>query len=296
MTVHALMKRALNTVLAVLFCVLAGSGAECCRDSVQPKPLRPVISSFMAGVGRSAVLDTYLSPVRYDGIDLRLGYERIQAMKFSPERWVMQINAGIDYTPAKNPARSRTIHTLMVDAGWGMMHRWRDLLAPRLQFYAGGFTSVRGGALYAPDNSNNVVSVKAAWNIGFSGMVAYNLKLWRLPVTLRYQASLPLLGVMYSLDYGDNYFEMYEGNTSGLVHLGWIGNCFTMTNLVTADMHLGNTTLRVGYRGVAETSWVNNLNTQIFRHSFVLGVGGEWISLKPGKPLSDKARVISAMY
>lgn len=293
---RSFMKKICSIISCVALALFSCYGTETIGDSVVVKPVRPVMSSFMVDVGGASVLDTYLSPVRYEGVNMRLGYERMKAMKFNPEKWVKQLEVGVDYVPSENPAQTRIIHTLMLDAKWGMMHRWRDVAVSRLQLFAGGSTQLHGGALYAPANSNNVVSVKLGWDLAFSGMAVYNCKIGRMPVTFRYQATLPLVGVLYSLDYGENYYEMYVGNYAGLVHFGWPGNHFSMTNLVTADMHFGNTTLRVGYRGVTETSWVNNLNTQIFRHSFVLGIGGEWIGIKSGTDLSEKARIISAIY
>ena len=277
----------------VLCCAFNVTAKDCC-DSVQSKPVRPVMSAYMLDIGGASVLDTYLSNVRYKGLNLRLSYERMQAMKFNPDKWIMQLETGVDYTPSENPAGNYTIHTLMADFKWGMMHRWK--MSPELQLFGGGSTHFRGGALYAPANSNNVVSVKVDWGVDLTGMAVYNRKIGKLPVTFRYQATLPVLGVFYSPEYGESYYEMYVGNHSGLVHVGWLGNHFSMTNLLTADMHFGNTTVRVGYRGVIETSWINNLNTQIFRNSVVLGLCGEWLSVKPGSTLSEKARIISAMY
>lgn len=286
------MKRIFGIVLSVLL----GAGiavANTSADSVAA-PLRPAMSSFMIELGGASVLDTYLSPMCYSGNTIRVDYERMKAMKFSPDCWVAQIETGADYAYTLNPAQTRLFHTVMFDFKWGMMHRWRP--APGLQLYAGGSTQFRGGAIYAPSNSNNVVSVKTNINLALSGMAAYTLKLGKMPVTLRYQATLPLVSAFYSLDYGESYFEMYEGNYSGLAHFGWPGNNFMMTNLVTADMHLGRTVLRLGYRNVAETSWVNNLNTQIFRNTFVIGVGGEWLNARSVSAGLEKARIISAIY
>lgn len=285
-----------NLLLFVLFMLAMPAYAQDSSEVAKSKLARPVLSSFMIDFGKASVLDTYLSPLRYRGLNARLEYERMQAMKFNPEKWIMQYEAGIDYSPAKNPAGSRLFHTLMADFKWGMMNRWKNLPFRGLQLYAGSSTQFRGGAIYAPSNSNNVVSVKMGWNVAFSGMVVYNMCIGKMPLTFRYQVTLPLVGVTYSLDYGENYFEMYEGNHSGLVHFAWIGNCFGITNFVTADMHLGCTTLRLGYRNVVETSWLNNLNTQMFRNSFVLGVGGEWLTLRPSSKVSEKTRLISAMY
>lgn len=290
------MKKIISFITGLFFSVAIGVHAQDNSDSVLIKTERPVMSAYMIDVGHASVLDTYLSNIRYAGVNLRLGYERMQAMKFNPDKWVMQFETGIDYSPAKNPAENHTIHTLMADFKWGMMHRWRMSEIDGLQLFSGGSTQFRGGALYAPANSNNVVSVKINWSVDITGMAVYNRKIGKLPVTFRYQVTLPMLGIFYSPEYGESYYEMYVGNHSGLVHFGWIGNHFAMNNLVTADMHFGNTILRVGYRNIVETSWMNNLNTQIFRNSFVLGVCGEWLSVRPGSKLSEKARIISSIY
>lgn len=285
----------LVSILSMLFLsALCSVNAQEKRDDVQSETVHPVMSAYMVDLGSASVLDTYLSSIRYKGVNLRLSYERMQAMKFNPDKWIMQLEAGVDYSPAKNPSKDISIHTLMADFKWGMMHRWK--ISPELQLFGGGNAEFRGGALYAPANSNNVVSVKINMGLNLTGMAVYNRKIGGLPVTFRYQATLPIVSASYSPEYGESYYEMYVGNHSGLVYVGWIGNHFTMQNLLTADMHFGKTTLRVGYRGVIETSWVNNLNTQIFRNSLVLGVCGEWISVKPGSSLSEKVKTISAMY
>lgn len=289
-------RKIISLLMTLVLCVMNRVSADESCDNMQNEPLRPVLSAYMVDYGGASVLDTYLSPIKYKGENMRIGYERMRAMKFNPKKWIMQYEAGVDYAPTKNPAENHTIHTLMVDFKWGMMHRWNLSMVEGLQLYGGGSTQLRGGALYAPANSNNVVSVKAAWSMDLTGMAVYNRKIGKLPVTFRYQATLPMIGVFYSPEYGESYYEMYVGNHSGLVHLGWVGNRFSMNNLVTADIHLDKTIFRIGYRNVVETSWVNILNTRIFRNSIVVGVCGEWLKLQPGAKVSENARIISAMY
>ena len=56
----------------------------------------------------------------------------------------------------------------------------------------------------------------------------------------------------------------------------------------------GGTTLRLGYRGRIETSWVNHINTHIFTHALVIGIGGELLSLRHGK--KPRGAVVSPQY
>lgn len=284
---------------AMALCVVAVFSAGVAyaqNDSTEVKIERPTISTFTAEVGSASILDTYLSPIRYHGVNLRLGYEGMKAMGFNPEKWVMQGVGAIEYANTKNPAGNHTIHSLMVDGKWGMMHRWRNVVFDKLDILAGGSVQLRGGVLYCAHNSNNPVSAKIRLGLNATGMAIYNTKIGRLPVTLRYQATVSVVNAFFSLEYGESFYELYLGNTKGIVNFGWWKNRYDMENLVTADLHFGKTVLRLGYRNLIETSWIHNLNTQIYTHGFVIGISGEWLQLNPKKGLSPKTKIISAMY
>ena len=284
--------RILATLVLATSCLYSSA-----QDSLQVEVLRPSISSFTAEVGGASILDTYLTPIRYHGVNTRLAYEGLRAMKFSPDRWIMQGVTAVEYANVQNPAGNHTMHSLMIDAKWGMMHRWNDVFTPRLTLHLGGSPQLRGGVIYNAYNSNNPVSAKIRLSLNLSAMASYHINVGRVPLTLRYQATLPTIGAFFSLDYGEAFYELYVGNTQGIVNVGWWGNRFDMENLLTADLHLGNSVLRLGYRNLIETSWVHNLNTQIFTHGFVIGISGEWLQLGARqKKLSPAVRIVSALY
>lgn len=283
------MKHLLLTLLSFIPALLLAG-----NDSITIKPLRPVASAYSLEFGWAQLTDTYLSPLRYSGWSASLQYERMQAMKFSPERWIMQLRTGLTVDRTENPAGNATMWNANLRLEWGMMHRWK--LPCKLTLAAGGGTGIDLGCLYSSRNGNNPASAKAAWTVNLTAMAVYNMTLGKLPVTLRYQPTIPLTGIFFSPDYGELYYEIYLGDDSGLVHPAWWGNYFRMENLLTADLHFGNTCLRIGYRGNILSTKVNNLNTRIITNSVVLGICGEWISLTPGKSISPEARVISALY
>ncbi len=283
--------------VAVALCAMAAPVLAVAADSIPPVAVaeRPVMSMFMVDCGHESLLDTYVSPVTYRGANVRLGYERMQAMRFNPRHWVMQLEAGVDYGNLKNPAGNHTEHSLMAECRWAMMRRWTDVAIGGLQVQAGGMTQFRGGIIYNPINSNNVVSVKLHWNVGVNALAAYTVgRNRRVPVTLRCQVTMPVAGVFFSPEYDESYYEIYVGNRKGLANFGWWGNRFDMTSLLTADLHLGGTVLRVGYRGRIATSWIKQINCHEFTHSFVLGIGGEWLSLSRRK--AAERHTIGAIY
>lgn len=257
---------------------------------------RPVTAAYTFETGTSHISDTYLTPLKYKGLAFGLGYERMQAMKFSPDSWVMQLCGRLDVNRAENPARNAAMWQLDLDLSWSMLHRWRIESLSGMQLYGGGMTMLDVGALYLARNGNNPVSAKAAWTVGLSAMAVYNFRISRLPVCLRYQAMLPVTGAFFSPDYGELYYEIYLGNHAGLAHAAWWGNYFRLNNLLTADLRLGATNLRLGYRADILSTKTNNIVSRDITHSFVIGVSGEWLSLPRSGTLSPKAKIISAMY
>ena len=276
-----------------VFFMTCGTMCALAQDESVEKPIRPVASVFNFDYGHASHLDTYLSPVRYGGNEFRLSYEGQWASGFSPYKWNNQLDLGVEYDNTHNPAGNHKTHVLMVDARWGMIHRWRDVFTSGLQLKAGGSTQLRGGVLYNDNNSNNVVSVKAHWSVGFMGQAIYSLPTKRVPITVRYQATLPVAGVFFSPDYDEAYYEIYLGNHSKLAHFGWWGNRFDMENLLTFDFHLGSTILRVGYRNRIESSWINNINSQRISHGIVVGIGGEFMGVNSKKRNNPKNNICS---
>ncbi|WP_290044384.1 DUF3316 domain-containing protein [uncultured Muribaculum sp.] len=281
------MTRLLLSILCVMLSAMAFAQDE-------PTTLRPVTSSYTYEIGGATLANTYLTPLKYKGWDMALNYERMQAMKFNPEKWVMRLTAGIDLNRTDNPAKNATMWRLVADFSWGMTYRFK--LPHNITLAGGGSTSLDLGCVYNARNGNNPVAVEAAWTVNLTGYASWNVKIGRLPVTLRYQPTIPLTGVFFSPDYGELFYEIYLGNHSGLAHCAWWGNYFRMENLVTADMHLGATSLRVGFRNNILSTSINDITTRTITYSTVIGVTTEWISLNPSRKADNNARIISALY
>ena len=290
------MKKIIIVLIGAMATLPLGAQEAAADQQAVETVLRPVTSAYTLSVGSSSSCDTYLSPLTYKGWSVGLGYERMQAMKFDPENFVMQLQFGADLTRGLNPAKNAYMFGFELRADWGMMRRWR-LPVPGLTLALGGSTSLSGGALYKSRPGNNPVSAKAAWTVNLTGYAAWNVRLGRLPVTLRYQPELPLLGVFFSPQYDELYYEIYLGNRRDLAHFAYPGSRFCMTNCMTADLHFGSTALRIGYRGTILSSRANNLTTNLTTNAFVIGISGEWISLNPSRSLSEQTiRTISALY
>nr|MBD5378168.1 DUF3316 domain-containing protein [Bacteroides sp.] len=282
--------RAAIALLVAFVASLTAAGAD------SDRPLRPVTSAWTVEIGSAHEADTYLSPLHYSGWHAGFNYERFQAMRFDPERWVMRLDIGAAVDRTDNPARNASMTGASLRDSWSMMRRFAIPAVSGLRVAAGGITELDAGALILSRNGNNPVSARAAWTVGLTAMATWSTRLGRLPVTLRYQPALPVIGAFFSPDYGELYYEISLGNHSNLAHCAWFGNRFAMSNLVTADLRFGATALRLGYSGRIISSKVNNIVTRSFTHALVIGVSGEWLSLSPVHTPTPETRIISAYY
>lgn len=148
-----------------------------------------------------------------------------------------------------------------------------------LRVGVGGEVSLNAGVLYLPRNGNNPAQAQVAATVGATAYGQYDLRIGRMPVTLRLQPRIPLLGAFFAPHYDELYYEIWLGNHSGLCRFAWPGSYFRVDNLLSADIHFGATTLRVGYRFDWLSSSASGNVSRAASHSFVLGVVVKRISL-----------------
>ena len=105
-----------------------------------------------------------------------------------------------------------------------------------------------------------------------------------------------LVGAFFVPEYGELYYEISLGNHPNSVHAAWPASYRAIYNLITSDLHLGSTTLRLGYRFDLISSQANHITSRHITHMAVIGIGGEWLSVAQRRPLTDTSHIISAYY
>lgn len=271
---------------------LAATAAAARTPADDAKPLRPVTSTYTLEIGSAHIADTYLTPMHYTGTHTALAYTRLQAMRFDPRRWTMQLRLGADADFTKNPAKNITLYNLGIRASWAMMRRIP--LSPAISAGIGPAIDFDAGVLYIDRSGNNPASARAALTADASAYAQWRGNILGIPVTARYAALLPIAGAFFSPDYGELYYQIYLGYRTGLVHTAWWPTYFALDNLATINIHLGATTLTLGYHNTIRSTKTSSLVTRNTTHALTIGITTDWISLRPTAKTLPDAPIIPA--
>ncbi len=259
------------------------------QESTQQSVI-PVNQSTLIGIGKAYLEDSYLSPIKYEGIAISLLHDRIKASRKYGSNILIQNQFRIQTAITKNP-------TLSSSEYWGNLNYNLNIFYPlidsgKLRLYGGGGTEALFGGIYNVRNTNNPGSLKTYVNLNLSSMVLYKLR----NLSLRWQLSTPFAGMFFSPEYGHSYYEIFTlGNDKGTVHFGSFHNQLALRSYFTVDIPFKNLTIRTGYLWDYYATDVNELITRTNAHQFVLGLAFESLYVG-GKRAQDKSIIKSVYY
>ncbi len=241
---------------------------EAGADSLPPN--RYTTHATMFGVGGSNQYESYLSPMEYTGPQLTFLRETLRKTRRADYRITMQTLWNGYLTYASNPAE--TADEIGGSVGYNATWHYNWTPLPGLRLMAGGGVGGDVGFLYNMRNSNNPAQARLSAALSASVAAIYRFRLGRHPFAVRYQADVPLLGGMFSPNYGQSYYEMFsQGNYDHNVCVTYPGNAFSLRQLLTLDFPVGRLTFRVGYLCDIRQSEVNRLRSHVYNHTFLLG-------------------------
>lgn len=229
-----------------------------------------ITNAQMIGIGAVNILDTYLSPEKYRGTELRYISHTLRERRDS--RWsrliVHQGNMSYSDNRSGNGGEIAGAYTF----SYGVHYNW-NFFDGSLNVKAGAQADVNVGFLYNTRNSNNPAQARLSLNISPSAAATYRFRLWQRNYSLRYELSVPLMGLMFSPNYGQSYYEIFSrGNYDHNIVPTTIGSTPSLRQMLTFDFSLGRTTLRLGYLGDFRQAKVNNLKYHSYSNMLVIGI------------------------
>lgn len=240
------------------------------------------VHATSVGIGRVHQLDTYLSPQTYSGPQLQLMHETLRATSWGGGHVSLQMLWQADFASSEN--RASNARYLGGDLGysfgwhyhWQPANAWRIMVGPQVGAYA--------GMLYNTRNGNNPAQAHVGLHLAASMAVVYSFHLWHQPLAVRYQLDVPLVGMKFSPNYGQSYYEIFSlGNYDHNLCATHLFNAFSTRHQLSIDVPLRRNTLRVGYLYDLRQSQLNQLNYKSYSHAFMLGVVRQLQIMSPRK-------------
>ena len=243
------------------------------QHPLKQRPLRE--NALMLGIGYTDILDTYLSPEKYRGTDLRfLSHTRRE--KDSTCLVHQLLHEGCIATADNRSGNGGEIGGGYTFA-YSLLRKWQMPVGScHLRLLAGGTAELSVGFLYNTRGSNNPAQARLALQLKPTVAADFDFRLFRRqqrPFTLHYEASAPLCGLMFSPNYGQSYYEIFSrGNYDHNCVPTTIASTPSLRQMLTLDFRALHTTWRIGYLGDWRQASVNNLKQHTYTHALVFGI------------------------
>ena len=229
-----------------------------------------ITSSRMIGIGGTHLLDTYLSAEHFKGVGV--SFLATVERKRPHRRWSTLMEHEANLSLVHDRAKSKKELEGAYNFYWGKLYNWQ-LLDNRLTLQAGGVGNASLGFIYNTSNSNNPAQARAHLNIMPTAIASYRFMLFNKPAVVRYEVNLPLVGVMFSPNYGQSYYEIFNrGNYDHNIVLTSFVNAPEWRQMLTLDTRISDSwMLRIGYLGNYQQYKVNQLKQHVYTHRFLIG-------------------------
>lgn len=233
-------------------------------------------TDWQIGSGSTYIFDDYLSPISYNALSFRLSTENFKPIgKFSnPDhgKWFNQNY--INLLPALTSTRSGAslYHVQAELRNTTFMRFYQD---KSWDLYAGGSLSLRGGGRLVRQTRNNPGSADIMTDLGLSLMAKYKLELWGKPMEIRYCGNLSLIGLAFTPEYAQSYYEIfYLGNYSNTTKFTSFLNKQHWVQQLSIDIPLSakKSSMRISYWNEGRFSLLNDINTRILSDQFTIGL------------------------
>lgn len=226
----------------------------------------------MLGIGAVNTLDTYLSPEEYTGTELRY-------ISHSVRENGTKLSRELVHQAQILSVRNRRENNNELGGFYNFQYNWQYALGQwnvgegELRLKAGGGIDTRLGFLYNMRNSNNPAQAYGQVNIAPNAVAAYRFRLRNLPFQLRYEVQVPLIGLTFSPNYGQSYYEIFtRDNYDHNLVVTTPVSAPSLRQQLTLDFTVRHTTFRVGYLGDYQQAKINQLRQHVWSNLLVLGI------------------------
>lgn len=193
--------------------------------------------------GGTWLQDQYLSPLRYNGMQVGLGNEWWQPFRHHPQ-WAHVGQAELHFAWMYSSAKNNLVYNLDLSGGWGAYYNW-TWKQPRIHLLLGPYLHIDFAPRMHAREVNKPYSMDIAADVCAMAGVAYCFGGRKVDFRLRYLMRANLIGVDFMPDYWESYYELSEG-VKGEVRCSGMWNHRLMRHELTLDIRCPHSTWRIG--------------------------------------------------
>lgn len=249
--------------LAISMTVIAQDDVKTSKNPVQTE------RSGMLAVGHTSILDTYLSQETFQGTEIRYTAQSLRQRTNS--KISRESSHHLLLSSAGTRGNNKSLLTAMYNFKIGWYHGW-ELEGYDINVRIGGLADGTLGGSYNTRNSNNPAQARISLSVNPAIRTMWKFHVWKYPFKLNYEVSMPLIGLAFSPNYGQSYYEIFsEGNYDHNIVVVTPFKAPQLYQRLTLDFKLWRTTLSFGYMGDLRQMEANSLKYHQYTHAIVLG-------------------------
>lgn len=230
--------------------------------------------------GWNKQLDTYLSPLAYDGMHIGIGNEWWQPFRQDTrlgktgrlDHWAHMGRLDIRGVMQTSAARNNRIYGFGVTGGWSAFYYWL-WFDNRLKVLVGPYVEASFDTRFLSSNVNKPVSMDIAADVMAMSGLSWSFYGKKTSYRLNYLIRTNLIGFDFLPDYWQSYYELSEG-VPGTTRCSGHWNHHTVKHELALDIQFPHSTWRVG----AEHEYVNygTKDLHFIRNQVSIVVGCIW--------------------
>jgi hypothetical protein len=138
-------------------------------------------------------------------------------------------------------------------------------------------------------NQNNPCSLNWNTNLWVSVMGYYHLHLWKRTFTFREHFAMPFVGMMFSPDYMQTYYEIFSlGHADNILKFTSFGERLAWRNKISVDVPVSFCTFRLGFLAERSVTEVNQLETRSMNLSVLMGLVYNFSTFRGSRPIPEE--------